>query len=636
MVTLKKVTIHKYKSIETDQTFEVEADTTVLVGMNESGKTSLLEGLAKTNYFEREDKAFEFNATHDYPRKEKKKMDKAGGVAKAVTCTYELGSALVDKINRDVGKDAVTSGLITVTSGYDNRRTFGMQVDGEVLQKRLAVAAGDPQGGVTAAIKAIRTPAEFNAFVALEENAATREDIQPFEKYFVNKWEWSSQSTVAEYVARVWVSPHLPKFLYYDEYYTLPSRISIEELEANRLADESAKTAKALIELADLNLADLVAADDFEDFKAELEATQATITEELFEYWSSNKNLEIQFDIDKKTVGGKVVEHFLDIRVRNRRTGVSLPLRNRSKGFNWFFSFLVWFRKIQEDKDSQYIVLLDEPGLNLHASAQGDLLRFLAQLSTEYQVLYSTHSPFMIDSSELHRVRTVLETKSGSVVSDGLQEKDPNTLFPLQAALGYDIAQNLYVAKRNLLVEGTSDLIFLQAMSGVLEEAGRTGLRNDIVIVPVGGLEKVSTFISLMRGSKLDVACLLDTVIDQKNESKFERLIADKIIKKSKILFYDAFVESARQCDVEDLFHVDDYLSLFNGAFAEHADVLASDLDSSLERVVVALAAVVGKRRYNHYRPANYFARRGATAATLHEDTLSSFEKAISAVNGAF
>ena len=71
----------------------------------------------------------------------------------------------------------------------------------------------------------------------------------------------------------------------------------------------------------------------------------------------------------------------------------------------------------------------------------------------------------MIPSGSLDRVRTVLETENGSIISDSIQEKDPNTLFPLQAALGYDIAQNLFISKKNLLVEGVSDLIILTAIS---------------------------------------------------------------------------------------------------------------------------------------------------------------------------
>lgn len=129
------------------------------------------------------------------------------------------------------------------------------------------------------------------------------------------------------------------------------------------------------------------------------------------------------------------------------------------------FSFLVWFSKIQGNKNSKYILLLDEPGLSLHASAQNDLLRFIDEkLAPEYQVIYTTHSPFMIDSLKLNEVRTVYDTqnpKIGSVVSDAVEERDSDTLFPLQAALGYTIAQNLYVSPNNLLVEGISDLVYL-------------------------------------------------------------------------------------------------------------------------------------------------------------------------------
>jgi predicted ATP-dependent endonuclease of OLD family len=227
----------------------------------------------------------------------------------------------------------------------------------------------------------------------------------------------------------------LPKYLYYDEYYSLPSRISIEKLQSEDLESNELKTAKALFELADINIDEIIHADDFEDFKAELEATEANISDELFKYWSTNKNLEIQFDIDKKEQtdprnnNTRIVEHILDIRVRNTRTKMSLPLKNRSKGFNWFFSFLVWFKKIQEDKNSNYIILLDEPGLNLHASAQADLLRFIELLSDNYQIIYSTHSPFMVDPKSLHRVKTILETRKGSVISDSIQEKDPNTPY---------------------------------------------------------------------------------------------------------------------------------------------------------------------------------------------------------------
>jgi len=62
---LKNVEIKKYKSFEEPQKFEIEDDITILVGMNESGKTSALEVIAKTNYFQ-DDESFKFKMLHRY------------------------------------------------------------------------------------------------------------------------------------------------------------------------------------------------------------------------------------------------------------------------------------------------------------------------------------------------------------------------------------------------------------------------------------------------------------------------------------------------------------------------------------------------------------------------------------------
>lgn len=411
-------------------------------------------------------------------------------------------------------------------------------------------------------------------------------------------------------------------------------------METSQLKDEELKTAKALFELADIKTSELIKADDFEDFKAELEATQANITDDLFEFWSTNKNLDIQFDIDKVEAtdprnNTRIVNHVLDIRVRNNRTKVSLPLKNRSKGFNWFFSFLVWFKKIQEDKNSNYIILLDEPGLNLHASAQADLLNFIENLSEEYQIIYTTHSPFMVDPQHLERVLTVVETNDGSVISTSIQEKDPNTLFPLQAALGYDIAQNLYISKNNLLVEGVSDLIYLEIMSGILQQNNRVGLNKEITIVPVGGMEKVATFVSLLRGSKLNIACLLDSSIDSSSKSKIENLVHEKLIQQKKILFFDEFV-NAKEADIEYLFEKEEYLKLFNSAFHERKNISEEDLNNDIARIVLQINKHFDLERYNHYRPANALARDGAEANDFSDKTLDRFEKIFELVNSLF
>ena len=281
-------------------------------------------------------------------------------------------------------------------------------------------------------------------------------------------------------------------------------------------------------------------------------------------------------------------------------------------------------------------MLLDEPGLNLHASAQADLLRFLEDLSKDYQIVYTTHSPFMISSDKLQRVRTVLETDKGSVISDSVQEKDPNTLFPLQAALGYDIAQNLFISPKNLLVEGVSDLIILTTISGILEAEKREGLKSDVTIVPTGGLEKVATFISLLRGSQLEMVCLLDSYTDPKGKAKMDNMIADKIIHKNKIRFFDEFLEGYTKADLEDLFVKQDYLNLFNSAHPEHKDINVADLNVDIKQIIIQINQHLGVDRFNHYRPANELAKKGADKTLFSKETLDNFEKVFKEINKLF
>jgi predicted ATP-dependent endonuclease of OLD family len=635
---LKKVEIHHYKSFENRQEFEIEDDVTILVGMNESGKTAALEVLAKTNYFQVDDK-FKFNLTLDYPRKEKKSIDKSGDNPKAITCTYEISDDLLKEIENDVGKNILKSKLFSVSSNYKNAPDTWdiIETDVKKFVENKAKILGVSSVSYNEKLVSAKNLEQLSELKSSYSDKKYVDSFVAYEPYFQNLWNWDNP--ISEYIARCYLLPNKPKFLYYDEYFSLPSRISIEKLNNKKLHEDEEKTAKALVELADINISELLKTSDFENFIAEIEATEAIISTELFKYWKTNTNLKIEFELDKiegtdTNNNTTIVEHILDIRVKSK--GVSLPLKNRSKGFNWFFSFLVWFKKIQEDTNSKYILLLDEPGLNLHASAQKDLMNFIEDLSKNYQIVYTTHSPFMIPNGKLNRIRTILETEDGSVISDSIQEKDPNTLFPLQAALGYDIAQNLFVSQKNLLVEGVSDLIILTALSGILESECRIGLRSDLTIVPTGGLEKVATFISLLRGSQLEIVCLLDSISDDKVKSNMNKMISEKIIHKNKIRFYDEFLESSNNADLEDLFSKVEYLKLFNSAFTEYSDISLSDLNPKIPKILLQINNHIKKDRFNHYRPANALVKLGISKDFFSDVTLTNFENVFKEINRLF
>ena len=628
---LKKVTIHKYKSFLTEQTFEVENQITRIVGKNESGKTALLEALAKARYFEN-NAEFVFNKDLDYPRGDLIRVRNENPAA--ITCDYELTDEDICAIEKAFSAGIVCQRCFSVTTYYDNTSTTtGIETNFAAFQGWLInfFRVGDEGKDI------IRSMASFDD---LENAVAGNTDIPGMNEVYsqldkMRKAASNWDDALEGYIYVTYISPTIPKLWYFSDYFSLPYRINLNDFASNNasktLTTEEYKIAKALFELSGLQISDIQSESNYEVFKAQLEATSNSITDEMFEYWTTNQNLEIRFDIEHAANNNR----YLNIRIYNTKHRVTLPLKNRSKGFLWFFSFLVWFSRIQGDKKSRYILLLDEPGLSLHASAQNDLLRFIDEkLAPEYQVIYTTHSPFMIDSLKLNEVRTVYDTQNpriGSVVSDAVEEKDSDTLFPLQAALGYTIAQNLYVSPKNLLVEGISDLVYLNHFSALLKEKGKEGLSDDISIVPVGGADKIATFISLMRGNELSTVCLLDTFTDQKARAHLDRMVEQKIIVGKKILFYHMVVGTVF-ADIEDLFKKEEYLSLYNGEFGTSIQI--SDLDVN-KPIMAQLKRLNGNSSFNHYRPANYLAKNVGNIS-FSEKTIDRFEKLFDMVNGLF
>ena len=138
------------------------------------------------------------------------------------------------------------------------------------------------------------------------------------------------------------------------------------------------------------------------------------------------------------------------------------PLGSRSRGFVWFFSFLAWYEDIKRQKQN-VILLLDEPGLSLHGRAQADLLNYFEQELADRQLIYSTHSPFMIDPRNFEQVRIVQDLgidaneqlpkdQDGTKVQTNVFDATDDSLFPLQGALGYEIHQTLFVGPNSLVV----------------------------------------------------------------------------------------------------------------------------------------------------------------------------------------
>jgi hypothetical protein len=202
---------------------------------------------------------------------------------------------------------------------------------------------------------------------------------------------------------------------------------------------------------------------------------------------------------------------------------------------------------------------------------------------------------------------------------------DRDSLFPLQAALGYDIAQNLFVGPNNLLVEGTSDFTYLTLISDHLKKEGRTNLDERWRILPCGGVQNIPTFVALL-GSHLDVSVLIDS--GTQGAQRLTELGKRGLLDPARMVAVGQ-ITGAKNADIEDVFTIDDYLTIFNAAMGE--SLSESDLPPG-DRIVRRLTELRGD--FEHGDPADYFLRhRDELLPKLSSATLENFERLIEQLN---
>lgn len=315
----------------------------------------------------------------------------------------------------------------------------------------------------------------------------------------------------------------------------------------------------------------------FESYNAVLQSAFNRITDQILEYWTQNPDLSVEVTVDRGMPGdaapfneGMVAR----ARIFNSLHRVDAPFSERSAGFVWFFSFLVKFAQVQKAGEP-VILLLDEPGLTLHGKAQADLMKFFEEkLVPHHQVIYSTHSPFMVPAHNLAAVRVVQDivqisrggrrTPIGTKVRDDVLTNDPDTLYPLQAALGYELTQSLFVGEHTLLVEGTGDILYIQALSDALRRLKRAGLDDRWTMCPASGIDKIRPFATLFAGNKLNIAVLSDQAAGDRK--KVDDLRKSEILKAGQFHTIAELLD-VPEADIEDLFEPALFVDIVNAAY---------------------------------------------------------------------
>jgi hypothetical protein len=634
---LHTVQITNFRSIEDSGVVPIER-VAALVGKNESGKTNFLQALVRLNPAPGQPDQFDIN--DDYPRRglgdiEHRLKDPAFPRPQVISATYRLAEEEVAELERTFGEETLKLGdgnTIGIRVDYDRDRVWDLETDETAAVKHLATQAGVV--GEPAKVKTL------DELITWAKENATEDEESPAGAVLNLLEDWGSHD-LDDAVIR-WLEAREPLFIYFDEYAQMPGEGNVRELLAKREQGDALSPAErtflALIDEARIDLEDLER-QEYNALRNRLESASIRISEELYSYWSQNQTSGIDFDHhyehtpDRHRPGHRG-DLILKVRVEDKRHGVSVPIDRRSNGFVWFFSFLVNFGRIRDSyPDRPLVLLLDEPGTALHGLAQHDFLRVLDDRLAEHQILYTTHQPFLVDPDRLDRARPVVEDeRGGSKVHAHAYKVDNDTLFPLQAALGYAIGQTLFVAPNVLLVEGTSDLIYLQLLSRACERAKKPGLDRRWTITPVGGIDRMDTFVRLFQGQQLNIAALVD--VSGNRKTKVEKLVSDGQLTADQLVKIADFVDGD-QADIEDIMSEDFYVQLVQGVGAEdpsraiygavRVDQLPDKSDEPrITRRIDYVLEGFNQPRLDHLPPALYFERhQGQLLEQVDSETIN-------------
>lgn len=589
---LFKARVQNYRSIIDTGEFEIETLKTIMVGPNEAGKTVILKALQQLN---KPSDVPGFDVLRDYPRSLFNNISTGKISAKDVTVV--TGYFQLEQSDKDLLPQEFKECIYKRYKNIDNQTYHTLEnapasVYYKDIKNDLArlLAHLDKQYTIENPTEEIKIPSKlFHPLITLWKDYTTLSGDNAvklkalLEKHFTvieegNEKEEARYSKLLEQIdfhkkhdeTLLILAERNPVFILFNNYFKVKPSVHLEHLaqrtEQKLLDDEYYDygnlcllkllgfTARQLANLGNTPSPSINDKDALKNYKDKLDtrsyqlnAASVRLTEEIRTVWMPNPDRP-EADKLKVTADGQYLKVVVEDDI-----GVDIELDQRSEGFQWLVSFFVVFFAEAMDKHKNAILLLDEPGMSLHALKQRDFRNTISRLAEKNQTIYTTHSPFLVGPDELDIVKVVemKNRREGTKVHTTLASSDPAGLLPLQEALGYDLAQSLFSQQRNLILEGLTDYWYLDATAELLRAAKIENLNEKIALVFANSAGKVVYYATILFAHNLKVAALLDSDAAGDQAAQQENLI--HTLGNKNILRTKDYVADVLKPEIEDL-----------------------------------------------------------------------------------
>lgn len=324
---------------------------------------------------------------------------------------------------------------------------------------------------------------------------------------------------------------HCPVFELFEDFGSLlPNRIDMEDIITGNDRVEGYKAARNFLSIAQLDYS-FFQQPSSRILKQKIENLNQSLTRNFQDFWQQsigrNNKIHIQFELDHYSASyrDKAGKPYLEFWIKDE--GERLYPKQRSRGVRWFLSFYMEL-KASANLNKKMILLVDEPGVSLHARAQEDVLKVFEDIKDKIQVIYTTHSPHLVEINKLHRILAIQRDDLDSLRSTTrildplrLPAASPDTLSPLQSILGNPVAGDGFSTKKfNLIINDIGSFYILNAIIHLMAFKGK------ISIIPATNVSSMPLLCNILMGWGLEFAVLL---FDNESENKAGEVLKDTI-----------------------------------------------------------------------------------------------------------
>ncbi|MCK5138175.1 MAG: AAA family ATPase [Bacteroidales bacterium] len=307
----------------------------------------------------------------------------------------------------------------------------------------------------------------------------------------------------------------LPDFELFEDFSSLlPNRIDLEDIiRANKRA-EGYKAAINFLTITGLEYS-FFQQPSSRILKQKIENLNGEITLNFQDFWrqklGKNNKIKINFELSHYdyTNPEKSGKPYIEFWIKDEQE--RLYPKQRSRGVRWFLSFFLELKATAMDKSRRNkVLLIDEPGVSLHARAQEDVLTVFDDIKEQMQIIYTTHSPHLIDVNKLYRILAVQRAVEDDMKSEtlifsarSLKSATADTLSPIYSTMGARLSQQEIIKSfNNVIVKDLATYYFLKAIIEL------TGFEKECYFLPASGTKSIPMMVNILIGWGLDYVIL--------------------------------------------------------------------------------------------------------------------------------